>query len=672
MDFREGTRVAKYLLLRPLGAGGMGTVFEAVDERLGRRVALKLLHQEGLKSDRAWRNVMHECRILAELNHPNVVHLYDADITADGVPYFVMELVIGHSLRLLCEAFCPLEVFDALAFAVQICEGLRAAHKANVIHCDLKPDNVVATTAGQVKIVDFGLARNIERAAVGTTDRLLELKGTPHYMAPEQHRGGRASAAGDIFAAGQILVEMLTGKWAFQRSTEDIPSKREAAKLICEAEPVSIVELRGEFLTGVEEIARRMLAKDPIQRPSAEEALDALQTQLAVLQVDVPQLSERPLTSEVRLLPAVPLAASRGRESLPAVRGVSLPSLPAPPRLSEKLRVFLTQPHGSPRGSMVSVAEVAEPPAAETPAAVAATPPRWSAPAPSPRPSAPAPSPRPSAPAPSSRSFFSGSKAAAPRPMDTTPRGLSASPPPGAPLPRATTERRERRRGIWLGLALGPAGAVLAFAAWLLFVERRHATAEPPATVSAVAASDGEDAGAADAEAGTAGNVAPGDAGELDAGAPASATAADRPVEDAGRSGVEDAGPGTPAHAASAAAVPTGAAGAKKPARKAPDAPPGQRLCDFLGTGCASDLYCDDYPSDLKCVRRAPTAAEKAKLLAAMSSAAPPSATAPLFRPQETPAPPASAAPRRLPSNAAPRPIHPPARSTAPEPDPTF
>ncbi|MFO0587776.1 MAG: protein kinase [Polyangiaceae bacterium] len=399
--------MGRFLLQQELGEGGMGTVFEAVDTILDRRVALKFLRPGKMDPELLFRGSLRESRVLAELNHQNIVHLYDVGMH-DRRPYFVMELVRGKSLRVLCNAFGTLETFDALGVSVQIGEGLCAAHGAGIIHNDLKPENVMMTAnpAGHVKLVDFGLSRTVERASTGTTGELIDGKGTPHYMAPELHRGDRATPQSDVYSWGQITHEMLTGRFLFERRTGDVPSRREVGRLHLTELPISIVEIRGESLAEVERIVFRMLAKRPDDRPTSREALRMLQRELARLEVELPLLSDRALTAEVSRPPIVqvvspvaeedagprtePQGTARGRiatvrmgpapveekalervserASAPSSEGVSgrasVPSservssrVPVPSRVSENLRRVLTTQIGSVTRTSVAASE---------------------------------------------------------------------------------------------------------------------------------------------------------------------------------------------------------------------------------------------------------------------------------------------------------------------------
>jgi serine/threonine protein kinase len=214
-ELGPGRVIGPYRVEAVLGSGAFGTVFRAHDGTLDRIVALKVLRPGSPVSP---QSLLTEARAAAALNHPNVciIHAVDSSL---GAPMIVMEYVDGRSLaQLLGEQ--PLSRDMVVALANQAARGMAAAHAQGVIHGDLKPANILVTSAGTVKVMDFGMARRSRPAADGAATVLWEptgaggLSGTPAYMAPEQARGEPASAASDVFALGLILYEMLTGRFA--------------------------------------------------------------------------------------------------------------------------------------------------------------------------------------------------------------------------------------------------------------------------------------------------------------------------------------------------------------------------------------------------------------------------------------------------------------------------
>jgi eukaryotic-like serine/threonine-protein kinase len=211
------THIGPYEVLSPLGAGGMGEVFRAWDYRLQREVAVKVVKNPG--GDPEWQQrFLQEARAVGGLNHPNILTVHEVGV--DGAtPYIVTELIEGDPLRsLLKSGALPLK--KALAFAVQILDGLAAAHSAGIVHRDLKPANIMITKAGLVKLLDFGLAKRI--STVSGPKELTEpglIIGTATYMSPEQARGEAVDIRSDQFSFGLVLYEMLTGAAAFDRGS---------------------------------------------------------------------------------------------------------------------------------------------------------------------------------------------------------------------------------------------------------------------------------------------------------------------------------------------------------------------------------------------------------------------------------------------------------------------
>jgi Tol biopolymer transport system component len=222
MTLSPGVRLGPYEILSPLGAGGMGEVYRALDPRLRREVALKILPATVAGDAERLKRFEREARALAGLSHPNLVVVHDVGV--GDPPYIVMELVSGETLRERLRGG-PLVPARAARIAAQIARALAAAHSRGVVHRDLKPENVVLDRQDNAKVLDFGLARLAAgsaltpeaQAAPTLSEATVEgaVMGTPGYMAPEQVRGEPAEATADIFALGAILYEMLTGERAF-------------------------------------------------------------------------------------------------------------------------------------------------------------------------------------------------------------------------------------------------------------------------------------------------------------------------------------------------------------------------------------------------------------------------------------------------------------------------
>lgn len=260
-----GTTLAHYEILSELGRGAMGEVYRARDPRLDRDVAIKILPPDFAVDPARRRRFEDEARALAALNHPNTVSIFDFGI-AEGVAYAVMELVEGQTLQAELEGGA-LQPGRAVELAVAISRGLAAAHGKGILHGDLKPANVMLTPDGQVKLLDFGLARRItEPAADETTQVMPGLEGTPGYIAPERITGAPAVAASDLFALGVVMYEMVAGRNPFLR-----PSTPETLSAILEHDPPAIPRLPQALASLIESC----LHKDPRQRSSSAGELAA-------------------------------------------------------------------------------------------------------------------------------------------------------------------------------------------------------------------------------------------------------------------------------------------------------------------------------------------------------------------------------------------------------------
>ncbi|HUP45087.1 MAG TPA: protein kinase [Thermoanaerobaculia bacterium] len=236
MTLAPGTRLGQYEILSPLGAGGMGEVYRVRDLRLHRQVAIKVLPAETMNDPAARRRFEQEARSVAALSHPNILAIHHFD-THDGIGYSVTELLEGQTLRERLVG-TKLPWAKAASIAAAICDGTAAAHQKGIIHRDLKPANIFLTDDGQVKILDFGLARARPAMAV-SADASTGLKTTPGavmgtlgYMSPEQLRGEAVDVTTDIFAIGCILYEVVSGRAPFAR-----PSGMETAAAILHEEP---------------------------------------------------------------------------------------------------------------------------------------------------------------------------------------------------------------------------------------------------------------------------------------------------------------------------------------------------------------------------------------------------------------------------------------------------
>jgi eukaryotic-like serine/threonine-protein kinase len=270
----------RYRIDEPIGRGGMASVYRGYDLTLGRAVAIKILDRE-LAGDNAFRTRFRlEAQAASRMAHPTIVRVFDAgedtDTNPDGtvrpVPYIVMELVTGRLLKDIIGAG-PVPVPDAVRYLDGILEALEYSHRAGVVHRDIKPGNVMVTDAGQVKVMDFGIARAVSdgSATVAETTTIL---GTAAYFSPEQAKGEPVDARADLYSAGVVLYELLAGRPPFRGESPVAVAYQHVSEA-----PVPPSELIDSVPRSLDAVALRALAKDPFQRyqdaASFRQALDA-------------------------------------------------------------------------------------------------------------------------------------------------------------------------------------------------------------------------------------------------------------------------------------------------------------------------------------------------------------------------------------------------------------
>ena len=292
-----GTRLGRYEVLTALGEGGMGEVYRAKDERLGRDVAIKILPSSFSADPDRLRRFEQEARATGALNHPNVIVVHDTG-QHDGAPYVVYELLEGTTLRALLTG-TPLSASRTIRLGTDIAAGLAAAHDRGIVHRDLKPENLFVTREGRVKILDFGIASVAERTGLAadtvtkqTTDPGM-IVGTVGYMSPEQARGTRVDHRSDIFSLGVVLYEMLSGQRPFGRA-----SAIETLNAIISEDPPDIPPGPGDSPPALERIVRHCLEKPPDLRfQSARDvafALEGVSTRSGTHAVGPGTRSDRP------------------------------------------------------------------------------------------------------------------------------------------------------------------------------------------------------------------------------------------------------------------------------------------------------------------------------------------------------------------------------------------
>lgn len=255
----------RYRLERPLGIGGMAEVWLARDEELGRKVAIKVLHDRHLKDDSFRERFYREATAAASLSHPNIVQIYDRG-ECDGYPYIVMEVVLGPDLKDLVKDKGALPLPRAVGYTRQVLAALMAAHGQSIVHRDVKPQNVLIGDDGRLRVTDFGIARS-------PTSQLTEagsLVGTASYIAPEQAQGQEVGPAADLYATGVLLYELVTGRLPFEG-----PSSLEVAMQHVSTPPPRPLQFRPDLPPSLEAAILHALEKDPAKRYASAADFDA-------------------------------------------------------------------------------------------------------------------------------------------------------------------------------------------------------------------------------------------------------------------------------------------------------------------------------------------------------------------------------------------------------------
>ena len=268
MALISGTKLGPYEIQSPLGSGGMGEVYRAIQSSLGRQVAIKVLPAEKVADPERKQRFVQEAKLASSLNHPNIITIYDIG-QAGGVDFISMELVPGKALDRLIPRH-GIGLNDALKYAVQIADALARAHAAGIVHRDLKPGNIMVNEDGLVKVLDFGLAKLTEPTFVSGDESTRTMRptteegnivGTVAYMSPEQAEGKKVDARSDIFSFGSVLYEMVTGRQAFHGDT-----KASTLAAILKDNPRPASQLADGLPREVEKLISRCLRKEVNQR----------------------------------------------------------------------------------------------------------------------------------------------------------------------------------------------------------------------------------------------------------------------------------------------------------------------------------------------------------------------------------------------------------------------
>ncbi|GIW80259.1 MAG: hypothetical protein KatS3mg105_2066 [Gemmatales bacterium] len=337
-----------YRVLRLLGAGGMGMVFEAEDTRLERRVAMKVMQPELIANDAARQRFLREARGMAAIKHFRITTIYEVGLHQD-VPYLVMEFLEGEPLEDYLEREQRLDVAEVLRIGREIAEGLAAAHDHGLIHRDIKPANIWLEKPNRsVKILDFGLARPMDAKGKGLTASGVVM-GTPNYMAPEQARGLEVDARCDLFSLGCVLYQMVAGELPF-----DGPSVMAILTALATEPPKSLRHL-DHWPAPLIDLIEQLLAKNPEDRPrSAQAVVEALR---AIEEGQQPVLVRKRKTLSRRAW--LGLAAGAGIAAVVGIRYATKPgrkpSIPAPPPAGDPIKVGILHSSSGPMRSSEEV-----------------------------------------------------------------------------------------------------------------------------------------------------------------------------------------------------------------------------------------------------------------------------------------------------------------------------
>lgn len=248
----------RYEIIEPLGSGGMAMVYRCRDLNLQREVALKLLRDTYVEDPAFQANFLQEARAAANLSHPNIVTVFDFGHDHNRL-YIVMEYVSGTDLKTLMRRQGKLPIHRGVSMMVKIARGVGYAHRAGLVHCDLKPQNILITPDGGAKITDFGISRAL--ASISPDEKVEVVWGSPQYFAPEQAAGGAPSPSSDVYSLGVILYEMITGELPFYAD-----DAQTLAELHLHADPIHPKTLNPSIPDDLNHIILKVLAKEPSAR----------------------------------------------------------------------------------------------------------------------------------------------------------------------------------------------------------------------------------------------------------------------------------------------------------------------------------------------------------------------------------------------------------------------
>ncbi len=254
-----GQKISQYRIIERIGSGGMGTVYKAEDLTLKRTVAIKVIKPSHQDPNIANKRFLREAQAISQIDHPNVITVFEV-IQKGAANYLVMQYAPGTTLRDRLDKNA-LTIADTLRIASEVAGGLQAAHDVGVVHRDIKPENIVVEESGGAKVLDFGVARLVDRSTLTRRGKII---GTLPYMAPEQIKGDFADVTTDVYALGVVLYEMLTGRLPFEDTEETALFYQ-----IMNVDPEPVTTLLPDLPAGIDEIVLKALAKKSTDRYQA-------------------------------------------------------------------------------------------------------------------------------------------------------------------------------------------------------------------------------------------------------------------------------------------------------------------------------------------------------------------------------------------------------------------
>ncbi len=311
----------RYQLLEKLGSGGMSDVFRARDLMLERSVAIKVLHENYSDDNAFQQRFRQEARAAANLSHPNIVTVHDFGLD-HGQLFIVMEYIPGKDLKTLLRQRGRFSVEETIPLMVQACAGIGYAHRAGLVHCDVKPHNMIVTPDARLKVTDFGIARAL--STITPDEKADVVWGSPQYFAPEQAAGEAPSPASDVYSLGVVLYEMLTGALPF-----NAPTSEELARMHLQEAPIPPSEYVPDIPPALEQIILKVLSKEPSARYRTADQLGRVLLRFGT-QRGAPSAPSLSLTPEAASTYQRSPESQTEPTTVPAAVPVTFPAAPAP------------------------------------------------------------------------------------------------------------------------------------------------------------------------------------------------------------------------------------------------------------------------------------------------------------------------------------------------------